>query len=290
MLLFPDMRASLTRHVAASLAPIVRRLPHARSGIRILMYHRVIDTPTFHQLAVPPNIFEEQLAALRPSGYEPVSLGVALDALAGRQQIRLPAVVVTLDDGTMDHYTTALPILERHRVPATLYLVTDFLEGRSRDPGVRGPFLGRDQVREMAGRGMSFGVHGRTHRELPSLSEAEAWHEISTARAILQETLGAPLDTFSYPRGAFTSAHAALTERAGFRAAVTTVPGVNGPGADLFRLCRTQMTSRDRGAALRHKLDGAYDALHTLLLRSRRLVGRRAPLAPPLPSSQPLAP
>jgi len=101
----------------------ISRLPSAV----VLAYHRVCDSDRDpHRLCVSPSRFEQQLAALRRVG-KPVSLddlvrGMAIGELPGR------GVAVTFDDGYADNLHVAAPILERHGVPATVFVTTAGLE------------------------------------------------------------------------------------------------------------------------------------------------------------------
>ncbi|MDR7543840.1 MAG: polysaccharide deacetylase family protein [Armatimonadota bacterium] len=98
-------------------------------GALILLYHRVAETPSpWYQLSVTSARFLEHLEVLRRLAY-PISLG----ALAARlRQGRVPrkAVALTFDDGYADNLRVAKPLLERHAVPATVF-VTSGLVGSS---------------------------------------------------------------------------------------------------------------------------------------------------------------
>ena len=82
----------------------------------------------------PPTLFAAQMELARGSG-RVVTLDDALAALAAPSAPpgRDP-VVVTFDDGTADFVEHALPILERHGVPATLYVATAFVEDQQPFP------------------------------------------------------------------------------------------------------------------------------------------------------------
>jgi peptidoglycan/xylan/chitin deacetylase (PgdA/CDA1 family) len=87
----------------------------------ILMYHRVAALPGDpFLLAVSPGRFAEHLAVIRQIGTP-----IHLDALvAGIRRGTLPrrAVVLTFDDGYADNLHEARPLLERHDVPATVFV------------------------------------------------------------------------------------------------------------------------------------------------------------------------
>lgn len=89
----------------------------------ILAYHRVSAVPSDPwRLCVSPDHFAEHLEVLRGHGL-PISLR---QLRAGLQDRRAPArsVALTFDDGYADNLQQAKPLLERHDVPATVFVVT----------------------------------------------------------------------------------------------------------------------------------------------------------------------
>lgn len=107
----------------ASAAP--RRWP------AILYYHRVCDAiPTVDLgLSVTTSNFDAQMLYLA-SAYDVRPLEELLDRWAsGTMTAR--EVAVTFDDGYRDNYDRAFPILQRYRIPATIFLTTALM-GSSR--------------------------------------------------------------------------------------------------------------------------------------------------------------
>jgi peptidoglycan/xylan/chitin deacetylase (PgdA/CDA1 family) len=92
----------------------------------ILGYHGVSQEdehlwdPTLY---VSPGQFRDQLALIKAQGFRVLPLSEALSRLS---EGRLPgrAVCLTFDDGTVDFYRTAHPILREFEFPATVYLTT----------------------------------------------------------------------------------------------------------------------------------------------------------------------
>lgn len=118
------MRLAIRRRTAKGARWLGSR---ARPGAVVLLYHRVTDraaTPdkdTFG-LCVSPQRFAEQMDALRRVA-TPISLsklvGIARSGgdLTGR-------IGVSFDDGWLDNLEQAVPVLDRYRIPATLFVVT----------------------------------------------------------------------------------------------------------------------------------------------------------------------
>jgi len=96
----------------------------ARNRSGVLLYHRVAaaDDRDPFRLCVAPGNFERQMASLAESGG-----ALALDEFVDRWRrgcLERGSVVVTFDDGYIDVLDTALPILERYGIPATLFVTT----------------------------------------------------------------------------------------------------------------------------------------------------------------------
>lgn len=99
-----------------------------RHGL-VLLYHRVA-TPSSDPwgLSVSPEHFEQQLALLcRNADIVPLS---ALDSRMQAGRRGRPVVALTFDDGYADNLHTALPLLERYGVPATVFVATGWIDRR----------------------------------------------------------------------------------------------------------------------------------------------------------------
>lgn len=107
-----------------------RRIRDAHVGA-ILLYHRVAEADADPWgLAVSPGHFAEHMEVLRRLG-----LAIRLGELTGRLGNRRtgpPSVAVTFDDGYADNLLAAVPVLERHEIPATVFVATGAI-GRDRE-------------------------------------------------------------------------------------------------------------------------------------------------------------
>ncbi len=100
-------------------------------GAIILMYHsvageeaaRFIDPPN----RIAPSAFERQMAFLCRNRIV-VPLEKVVGQIASGETPPGRTVCITLDDGYLDNLTVAAPILEKYRLPATLYLATGYVE------------------------------------------------------------------------------------------------------------------------------------------------------------------
>ena len=83
-----------------------------------------------------------------------------------------------------------------------------------------------------------FGSHTRRHTRLSTIADGPQLHdEVIESKRLIAERLGAPVNTFCYPNGD-TTPEAIACVRRHYVGAVTTRLGWNGPGSDLWTLCR----------------------------------------------------
>jgi peptidoglycan/xylan/chitin deacetylase (PgdA/CDA1 family) len=97
------------------------------------------------------------------------------------------------------------------------------------------------QVREMAQDGWEVGSHTVNHSILTKLQPSRVVAELESSKTVIENMLQRPVDLFAFPNGKesdFNPEVNAAIKNAGYRAAVTTVRGINGLGTDVFELRR----------------------------------------------------
>lgn len=96
-----------------------------QKNIAVLMYHRIIDSDyTFWQLNVSPKTFEKHIKYISEN-YKVLRLEEEWSDIVVSDE---KYVVITFDDGYVDNYRFALPILEKYQVPATIFVSTDLID------------------------------------------------------------------------------------------------------------------------------------------------------------------
>jgi peptidoglycan/xylan/chitin deacetylase (PgdA/CDA1 family) len=174
---------------------------------------------------------------------------VPLSELVERLTRGLPLnrhLAITFDDGYLDNFDCAVPVLERYSLPATFFVVSDWVESNvvpwwDRERGVTYPWMNWDHVRSLSRRGFEIGAHTRTHVDLGRVSVDEARREVFGARDILEERLGHAVNAFAYPYGGrrhITDANREIVRAAGFTSCSSCYGGMNSAGADPFNLRR----------------------------------------------------
>lgn len=152
------------------------------SAVPVVMYHGVApDLPDWpwNDLITPVDVFEKQMYALKRNGWNTVTLAALYDHMADGTVLPEKPVVLTFDDGYLNNWVFAYPILRKYGLHAVVWMSTDFIDyseetrpnledvwkGRSTfgDLPVRG-FLSVEEMREMISSDViEIQSHGRTH-------------------------------------------------------------------------------------------------------------------------------
>ncbi len=116
--------------VAAGLV-MMHRWMRDEGGVPVLYYHSINDDP--HWLPWPSTIvsvetFERHLRMLRARGLDVIRTAEFLDARRNGRPLPPRPVVIHIDDGYLDTWAAAAPLLRRHRLPATVFVSLDFIE------------------------------------------------------------------------------------------------------------------------------------------------------------------
>jgi peptidoglycan/xylan/chitin deacetylase (PgdA/CDA1 family) len=90
----------------------------------ILMYHRILNDPMVP--GISPEIFAQHLNYLKKH-FRVVAMNQMVDELQSNT-IQPYTVAITFDDGHEDFYTNAWPLLQQHKLPASLYITTGFID------------------------------------------------------------------------------------------------------------------------------------------------------------------
>ena len=171
----------------------------------ILCYHSV-DPGWTSPLAVPPERFAAHASWLARNKTV-VQAEDAARALSPWGTLPPGVAAITFDDGYDDLHRHALPVLARHHLTATVFLVAATLSDGMEVDWVDDPpphplrTLTVEQVLEMQDAGVTFGSHSRAHLDLTRLSYEGCVADLRSSRETLEGVLGRPVTLLAYPRG-----------------------------------------------------------------------------------------
>ena len=190
---------TLLRKVAKSVFVFADLFRGRFPGPRLLIYHQV-GSALRREMNVPLATFHRQLDWMQKRG-EVVTLDAALMRFGDPRANRL--FVLTFDDGYLDLYTNAYPLLLERQLPFTLFLSTQPVEsGEPLTVGGDADPLTWEQVREMVGsRLMTIGSHGHHHLDFRTLEPDTIGEELDTSIRLIRERTGRTPHHFAYPYG-----------------------------------------------------------------------------------------
>jgi peptidoglycan/xylan/chitin deacetylase (PgdA/CDA1 family) len=228
--------------------------------MEILMYHHICadDVTPRSRYEVTARVFRKHMEYL-------VAHGFHTPHLADIAQGRVPSpgrksIMVTFDDGYMDVYDNALPILKELGLTAVLFIVTDFSRSKNWwDKGVDGSgmeLLSKHHIAEMAGAGIEFGTHTFSHAHLPSLEDQQLSDELTNSLTALQKIVTIQPAAIAYPYGSITERVKAYTRKAGYALGFAAHSGPLRYSADPYEIRRVFMSNRSSLIYLWYKFSG----------------------------------
>jgi len=228
------------------------------SGFRILNYHSItegLNGDDWAEMTTPRDLFNAHMQILSDDGYNVASCREAVDHLVSHGEVPPKTVAITFDDGFTDVYSNALPILKKYNFPATIFVVTDYLESPGYMTYAELKEAGKDRL-------IHLGCHTLSHKKLTFLNEQDFQKEIRVSKKKLEDATARPISLFAYPFGSFDSFNEKIIEfvrKAGFVGALTSIFGPNMPGDDSFLLKRNRISWHDNEREFKKHLAGAYD-------------------------------
>jgi peptidoglycan/xylan/chitin deacetylase (PgdA/CDA1 family) len=224
--------------------------------VTILTFHHV--HPGKDRLTVPPDIFAKALEQVQArhtfAAYDQFKQLLISDRSFPRGQ-----VLLTFDDGYLDNYLYAYPVLKRMNVPAVMFPITGLVResGRCRQSItpighktlLAAPdadyFLNTAEIETMHRSGLvAFASHSTSHVYFNGLSLDTMRNEFDTSLAFIRK-LGAETAPygFCWPGGKFDDAALAAIRQSDYRLAFSTVDGGWRRGDDPFTIRRIDVSS-----------------------------------------------
>ena len=170
--------------------------------LQVLTYHRFEKRENPPGTMVSPGLFAEQMGWLASHPIPVVGLREAV-RLAGGENVATPSVAITADDGWRTVYTEMLPVILKHRFPATIFLNPPMI-------GRGGAYLTWPMVQEIRASGLfDIQAHTLSHpnfneerrKRAPEDYAAFIKHELADCRSMLEDKIGAKVDQLAWPFG-----------------------------------------------------------------------------------------
>ena len=213
--------------------------------VTVFNYHRVTDEVR-DNLTASIEQFDRHMAwAAANCRVVPIEDVLAMDSGIARSS--RPIVCITFDDGYLDNYRFAAPILRRHGLPASFFVCTGIIGTDApfahdlRRGNLEIPKMNWDQLREMRDWGFAIGSHTAHHIDCAAEPEAMVRRELVESRERLERELGLRSVIFAYPYGGrhnMTAERLKLVKAAGYAGCLSAYGGVNVNRVDRWNVLR----------------------------------------------------
>ena len=211
-------------------------------SVPILMYHNINDNYDISNKSNEMSTaeFEDQLKTLKKNNYNTISFYEYLEYRNGNTELPENPIIITFDDGYLNNYTIAFPLLKKYNMKATIFVIT----GRvNLNDSVLYPHFNWAQAKEMEDSGIiDIESHTNYHNMLNKISDASLTYELRKSRYLIKKHLGKDSQIIAYPYGFYNEKVIDFAVGAGYKSAVIIsqdqYPGVNYEDTDVYKLKR----------------------------------------------------
>jgi len=237
---------------------------------RFLVFHDVLSESTYN--------LENNLCFLKHKT-NVISID---DYFSSRLNVDKINIVITFDDGYKGWIDNALPILKKLNLPATFFISSGFVGLSKYDElayikknlFVKMPArkitggLTNENVRMLVDKGFTIGGHTMNHCSLDTINDiSKLRYEITEDKIKLEKITGAKINYFSFPTGAHANSQINLIDEllmAGYKGAVTTIPGFNSAATNRYFLHRDIVNDGMPLSIFKARVLGNIDAVQIL--------------------------
>ena len=202
-----------------------------KNGLPVLMYHFFYDNVTYwpedsNWLNI--NDFEEQLKYFIENDFYFPTWEEVEDYIDGKTKLPEKSVVLTVDDGDASFFDLAVPMLQKYKVPATIFVISEWYGWRYDKNMEYVNFQSHSHSMHAAG------ADGRGR--IVNWSKEEILADIEQNRKELGD-----VTVFCYPFGHYNDNAIEALKEGGFKMAFTIEGGRVFPGDDKFKLPRVRV-------------------------------------------------
>ena len=212
-----------------------RDLINDNRGIPVLYYHSVRESAD-NEVTITPNMLRTQLKYIKDEGYTELTINELKDYILNNSPIPNKSIVITFDDGYMDNYSCAFPILKDLNMIATIFCITSELDGSY--------YLSKDAIVEMSNYGIDIQSHTVNHPKLDKITYDEQLIELINSKKTLESITGKKVDSIAYPFGNFNDDSIRAAKDAGYTLGFTTKRGLSDRGDNPLKLDRIYISSK----------------------------------------------
>lgn len=221
-----------TATITSTPTPQLLTIPAGPVQAPILLYHHVVTDGKPGTYGVTAEKFEEQMRWLFEHGYKTITVTNLADLIRNGGEVPERPVVITFDDGNLDNFENAFPILKKYGFVGTFYVVERYIDGKD--------MVTTDQLKELIQNGWEIGCHSHSHQDLTAPG-VDLGLEIRQAKVNMEKKLGVPVLSFAFPFGRANEEVWRLTPNFGYQSAVGLGNSFNHDRNSLYFLARIEI-------------------------------------------------
>lgn len=185
-------------------------------GIPVLYYHSVNDE-IHNEVTISPESLKKELEYIKEQGYVTLSLDDVSNYILSNKPIPEKSILITFDDGYMDNYYYAFPMLKDLNMKATIFCITSELDGSY--------YLSEDAIKEMSQNNIDIESHTVNHVHLNNLNYDKQLKEVTDSKTKLETITGKKVTAIAFPYGDYNKDSVLAAKNAGYTMAFTTNKG-----------------------------------------------------------------
>ena len=186
----------------------------------ILLYHNISKTFSPYGSIVFPDVFAKHIRFMKSKGVKFLQPQSFFEEDSG--------VLLTFDDGFMDLYEFAFPVLMEEKIPAVIFVVSG-CAGKRNDwdvtLGKSFTHLSWSKIKEMHKYGITIGSHSHLHPDYSRSPLDLVKHDMEVSLRTISEKIGERVKYLSYPFGRIRKEDCKLAEQVGYEKAFISTPG-----------------------------------------------------------------
>lgn len=228
----------------------------------ILAYHEIVPGVESYRYAVACSVLNEHLALITK--------------LATENRTPAPASRVTFDDGHLSNYRFAAPLLEKHGIRGTFFVIGSNISNKPN-------YMTWEELRQLVFRGHEVQSHGWSHVPLNQCSENQLKEELVRSKKTLEDKLGISVESLSAAHGRWNDHVLEACAKAGYKQVFHSDPWAKPCERAGIRLAGRLIVDRKMDAnKLRRLVEQEWGAMFLLGLRRHLKDGLKNTLGDPL--------
>jgi len=193
--------------------------------LSIIQYQNIRPLPELHKLWLPLHAFQKQLDYFKNNNFHIITIDEALDNMEGEKpKDKLRPLSLTFDNGFMDFYSHAFPLLQENKYPSTL-LISPNKIGKSIKIGDNTiPYLSWSLLKELADNNVTIGAYEDNNWNINRIDEKTVLSHIDNYKKELEDKLGIAIRYFGVKEGVPGEKIRDQLIKLGYRAFLTQCP------------------------------------------------------------------